>query len=94
MLQPAVLQVRNEPNSALARALHDNDVYDWKPRAPMRLYYATADREVPPQNTLTAAARMQQLGANVQAVSLGPLSHTGAVVPAFVAAYLWLSSVR
>jgi pimeloyl-ACP methyl ester carboxylesterase len=93
MLQPPVLQVRNDPNGALAKALHDNDVYDWKPRAPMRLYYATADRDVPPQNALTAAARMQQLGANVQTVNLGPFSHTAAIVPAFVAMYVWFSGI-
>ena len=95
MLQPAFLQSLADPASAIVRALHDNDVYDWSPRAPMRLYYGTADRDVPPQNSLTASARMRSLGAaNVQAVSLGPLSHGGAIIPAFVAAVGFFNGYR
>ncbi len=92
-LQPATIAaVLDEPDSELARALRDNDTYDWRPTAPMRLYYATADTDVPPQNALTAAARMQSLGADVHAVSLGPLDHTGAVVPAILAARAWFDT--
>lgn len=95
MMQPGVVQaVLTDPTSPLARALHDNDVYDWKPRAPMRLYYASADRSVPPQNARTAEARMRQLGADVEAVNLGPLSHGDAAIPALLAGYLWFSGFR
>lgn len=86
-VQPAVVTaLLTDPQSAIPRALAENDVYDWKPRAPMRLYYASGDQTVPPRNTLTAAARMQELGANVEVVDLGPIGHTDAALPAFVAA--------
>jgi pimeloyl-ACP methyl ester carboxylesterase len=96
MVQPAVLDaVLNHPESAISTALRDNDLYDWRPATPMRLYYGSADTDVPPQNALTAAAHMQALGAtNVQAVDLGPYTHTGAIVPAFIAAVTWFESLR
>ncbi|HET9982759.1 MAG TPA: hypothetical protein VFQ38_04205 [Longimicrobiales bacterium] len=50
-----------------------------------------ADETVPPRNTLTAAARMQEVGANVEVVDLGPLGHADAAIPAFVAARSWLT---
>lgn len=92
-LQPATITaVLDEPDSDIAAALRENDTYDWRPTAPMRLYYGSADTDVPPQNSLTAAARMQSLGADVQAVDLGPLDHGGAVVPAILAARAWFDT--
>jgi hypothetical protein len=92
-LQPAVVDAAlSDPDSPLRRALRDNDVYDWHPSAPVRLYYATADERVPYQNALTAAARMQALGATVDAVDVGPLSHGAAVIPAFIGAREWFDT--
>ena len=78
------------------RALRDNDLLDWAPRAPTRLYYGGADRDVDPTNAPTAAAHMQAAGApNVAAVDVGAtLDHGGAVVPATVAGRLFFDSVR
>lgn len=94
MVQPAFAATLNDASSAASRALRDNDVYDWTPHAPMRLYYGSADRNVPPQNALTAAARMRSLGADVQAVNLGPLTHGGAVLPAMIGAGLFFRGLR
>ncbi len=92
-LQPAAISaVLDEPDSELAQALKENDTYGWAPTAPMRLYYGSADTDVPPQNALTAAARMKSLGADVEAEDLGPLDHRGAVVPAIVAARAWFDT--
>jgi hypothetical protein len=94
LLQPAVIQALNDPNSAMAHAFRENEVYNWRPRAPVRLYYASADRDVFPQNTLTAAQAMTALGANVQVVNVGPLSHSAAAVPAMIAARLWFNTFQ
>ena len=85
-----VLADREHP---LARALRANDVYDWTPRAPVRLYFATADRSVPPSNSRTAQARMRERGADVRLIDLGRLSHGGAVVPALAGARIWFDSL-
>lgn len=89
----AMLADRDHP---LWLAMRDNDAYDWTPRAPLRLYYGGADRDVPPRNALTAQARMRANGArDVAAVSVGAsLDHAGAVLPATIAAKLFADSLR
>ncbi len=63
--------------------LRDNDLYDWAPDAPMRLYYCTADEQVPFQNSLVADTVMNAAGAaDVTAVNLGNLSHGNCATPA------------
>jgi len=77
-------------------ALRDNDATDWAPRAPLRMYYGGADRDVYPQNALTAESRMRANGAhNVAAVNVGAsLDHGTAVLPATIAARIFLDSLR
>lgn len=89
----AMLANRDHPFWLAAR---DNDGTNWAPRAPMRLYYGGADRDVYPQNALTAESRMKALGArNVAAVNVGAsLDHAGAVLPATIAARIFLDSLR
>ncbi|NJD10892.1 MAG: hypothetical protein FIB01_10835 [Gemmatimonadetes bacterium] len=96
LLQPAFLQaVLAQPGHALWTALADNDVYDWKPNAPVRLFHGGADRDVPFQNALTAATRMQALGGNVQAVNVGAaLDHTTALIPSFTGALQFFQGYR
>lgn len=61
----------------------------------MRLFGAGGDRNVPFANALTAAARVQQIGADVRAVNLeDPLNHSSAVVPALIAAKEWFDGFR
>jgi poly(3-hydroxybutyrate) depolymerase len=85
-----------DPAHPVWLAARDNNAYDWTPRAPLRMYYGGADRDVLPQNALTAAARMRANGAaNVAAVNVGAsLDHAGAVLPATIAGKLFLDSLR
>ena len=96
LLQPAFLQAMlTDANHPVWAALKDNDVYDWKPQAPMRLFHGGADRDVPFHNSVTAAARMQALGADVQVVNVGAaLDHGTALIPAFLGAFAFLQGYR
>jgi hypothetical protein len=96
MTAQAVRAMLADPTHPLWLAARDNNAYDWTPRAPLRMYYGGADRDVLPQNALTAAARMRANGAtNVAAVSVGAtLDHAGAVLPATIAGKLFLDSLR
>lgn len=78
------------------RAMRDNDVHDWRPRAPLRLYYGGADRDVPPENALLAERRLRARGAgDVAAVNVGArLDHGLAVLPATVAGRFFLDTLR
>jgi hypothetical protein len=89
----AMLSQRDHPFWLAAR---DNDGTDWAPRAPLRMYYGGADRDVYPENALTAESRMRARGArNVAAVNVGAtLDHGTAVLPATIAARFFLDSLR
>jgi hypothetical protein len=87
MFRDEVLQALiGDENHPLRVALRDNDVMDWAPVAPTRLYYCTADEQVPYQNTLVAEAALQARGApDVLAVNFGALSHGNCAPPAIQA---------
>ena len=99
VLQPAVTDAwLNKPDSPLSRALQANQTYDWRPRAPMRMYYGEADVTVAPLNTAIALERMSALGApDVQAVKLigvngEALAHGATQWPAYIAARRWFNT--
>ncbi|PKQ04334.1 MAG: hypothetical protein CVT72_12640 [Alphaproteobacteria bacterium HGW-Alphaproteobacteria-11] len=70
-----------------------NDVSDWAPRAPVRLYYGTEDVDVVPEEALNAERAMQARGADVQAVDLGPLDHENAMLAAAPLILAWLGEL-
>ena len=66
----------NDPNHPLRLALEDNDVYDWTPEAPTRMFYCTEDEQVDFNNALVALETMLENGATqVDAVNGGPYTH-------------------
>jgi pimeloyl-ACP methyl ester carboxylesterase len=73
--------ILNGTDSGFLNALADNDIYDWKPKAPVRLYYGTADDYVFPLNSETAYLAMKGHGANVTKIALDGLDHSSAFIP-------------
>jgi pimeloyl-ACP methyl ester carboxylesterase len=55
--------VLNDSDPALGKALADNDIYDWKPTAPLALFHGTADDYVPFFNSQDAYDAMRARGA-------------------------------
>jgi hypothetical protein len=86
MLQDTAIEaVKNNPNHPINVALRANNTYNnWLPKAPMRLFYCTADDQVPFQNSLIARDSLTAIGApNFQALDVNPsANHNGCVVPA------------
>lgn len=85
MLQDSVVAaVMNQPDHPVNQALADNDVYDWTPMSPTRLFYCRADDQVSYRNSVVADSVMNLNGApNVQAVDVNTsANHTGCVQPA------------
>jgi len=86
-----VAAVQNDPNHPVNLALLDNDLMNWAPEAPTRLYYCTADDQVPFMNSVVAEDSMLIAGSTtVQALDVDPSAdHGGCVTPAVTAAFLF-----
>lgn len=63
-----------------AKAVADNDVFDWKPKAPLRLYHGDADQLVLFLNSKTAFDAMKARGAtNVELIPLAGATHASGI---------------
>ncbi len=73
-----------QPDHPFNLALADNDTHTWPAQAPTRLYYCTADDQVPFLNSIVADSTMNALGAiDLFAYDVSPTSdHGQCVAPA------------
>jgi muramoyltetrapeptide carboxypeptidase len=86
------LRAMERGSHPICRLLALNDVDDWAPKAPVRLYYSTKDTLVPHEIALETQTRMKRLGAPVEAVDVGPVSHGGSFMPSLIASRTWFDS--
>jgi hypothetical protein len=97
ILKPAYLaDFRANPRHPLRLALMDNDLYRWRPRAPLRLYHCAADQDVIIANSQIALASFHSLGATqVQLIDPVPTAdHGGCSEPSLAGAKAWFDSLR
>lgn len=93
-VQPGVLDTLLDEGSSFLAASLDNDVYQWIPEVPLRMYYCTEDEQVFYQNALVAEAYMNENGAGaVEAINLGAYDHSGCAGQAIFGAALWFESL-
>ncbi len=71
-----------------------NTLADVTPRAPVRLYYGSKDRDVPPEEALAAARAMRARGADVMAVDVGPIGHDPSMLAAAPLILAWLRELE
>nr|WP_262903407.1 alpha/beta fold hydrolase [Hymenobacter psoromatis] len=84
--------VLTNSDAALNDALADNDIYDWKPAAPLALFHGTADDYVPFFNSQDAYDAMQKRGATQ--VELHPIpggDHFSSATAYTLGAYAFIS---
>jgi pimeloyl-ACP methyl ester carboxylesterase len=74
-------------------ALAENDVVDWTPHAPVRIYYGDNDVDVLPEEARRTEAAMKQRGANVTAISVGPHAHDASALYAIPRAIHWFTEL-
>ncbi len=70
-------------------ALAENDVMDWTPTVPVRIYYGDEDLDVPPEEARRTEADMKRRGADVKAISVGPYNHFESALRAIPKAIQW-----
>lgn len=81
---------RGEGEHWMLDAVAENEPVDWAPRAPVRLYYGEADKDVVPDEADMTRARMLAQGdANVITQSVGPVDHDGSALAAIVPMVEW-----
>lgn len=95
-LQPSfIAMMAKGANDPFLAAVRENDVYDWKPLAPIQFCQGDADLDVPPSNTVKAMAHMKALGATVsRAVIPTGLNHATAGMPCFKATAAYFETLR
>lgn len=92
MLQPAFLaDLQNNPSNRINEVLKENDVFDWAPKAPTKIYYCKADDQVPYLNSLAARDAMLAKGAtNVEVTDLNPnADHSACFNPALTSTIIF-----
>ncbi len=96
LLQPSFISMMaTGSNDPFLEAVRENDVYDWKPLAPVQFCQGDADLDVPPSNTVKAMARMSALGATVSRATIATgLNHASAAMPCFKATAAYFETLR
>jgi hypothetical protein len=98
ILEPGFLAaLRSNPRHPLRLALQENNVYQWKPIAPMRLYQCSGDMDVDPANATVAWDFFQTVGATQVPPPIDPVpgaDHTACTYPSLLAAKSWFDSLR
>jgi hypothetical protein len=97
IVQDSILNIiENEPDHPIQEAFKENDVYDWTPQAPTRLYYCMADDQVLYLNSVVADSVMNANGAaDVMAIDVDPTADHGAcVTPAMIQALFFFSDYQ
>lgn len=82
-------------DTGFTNAVKDNDVYDWKPKTPTRLYHGDADDLVFYFNSQNAFNAMKARGAtNVELITLKGKNHATAVQDFLLGSYQFFSSIQ
>ena len=97
MMQDSVLEnLQNHSGHPIRVAFQKNDLHDWAPQVPTRLYYCRADDQVPFMNSLVADSIMNVNGAfDLDAFDVGSnLDHGQCVLPAMASTLFFFSNFQ
>jgi pimeloyl-ACP methyl ester carboxylesterase len=75
-------------------AIAANSLNDVTPKAPVRMYYGSADLDVVPDESRAAALAMRARGADVTAEDVGPVGHDASMLAAAPRIFAWLKALE
>jgi len=92
IIRSDVLQrVQEDENHKIIQRLRENDLINWNPRSPIRLYHCAADMLVPIKNSQRA---VQEFGSISMLVDPSPESgHTSCALSAIARSRAWFNSI-
>jgi hypothetical protein len=94
---PAFLQLlKTDNNNPFKVKLRENDLYDWKPKAPIQMCHCSGDQHVPAINSQIALDHFLANGAT-NVTLINPLpggTHQTCVIPAFITTMNWFNSLK
>ncbi len=87
--------IKHNPDHPMWIDVADNDLYDWKPQFPLRMFYCDGDSQVNYKNSTTTADTMTANGAeNVKAINVFPgADHSPCSFPALKSALNFFKSL-
>jgi len=74
-------------------ALAENNVFQWAPKAPVRLYYSDRDPLVLPREAHVALAEFQRRDCDVTAIAVASVDHGGAILYAVPKIRNWFDEI-
>lgn len=84
---------RNNANNGLRKALAENDLVNWHPKAPIHLFHCGGDVDVPITNSQMAYEQLKANGAQIEfTIPSQTATHGGCFVPSFMASKVWLDT--
>ncbi|GAB3032050.1 alpha/beta hydrolase family protein [Spirosoma pulveris] len=87
--------INDGTDKAFLAAVQDNDVHDWKPLTPTRLYHGDADETVAFLNSQNAYDAMQKRGAaNVQLIRISGATHATGILTFITGTYEFFGSIQ
>lgn len=93
VIRPEALDlILNDPNSKIHASLKANNLYDWRPYAPINLYHGDKDINVPVGSSIIAHQTMTALGGNVSLTWIPGKDHQGAAPLAYAQSIQWFNS--
>ncbi|MBN8247694.1 MAG: hypothetical protein J0L84_09655 [Verrucomicrobia bacterium] len=85
----------SDPDHPFRAALRRNDLLDWAPRAPLRLYHCAADRDVPQANATAARDAFAARGVTVTVLDPEPSAdHQDCALPTLLDIKAWFDTLR
>jgi dienelactone hydrolase len=87
-------EISSEETSSFKMALKENDRFDWKANAKVRLYYGTKDDFVYPLNSTSAHKAMKEKGSVVELFPFEGKNHFTAVNDYSIGVLIWFLSQK
>ena len=94
LFRPEILaEIKAQRPNWFTTALAENQAWQWRPVAPLRLYFGNRDRDVSPQDTGHFHTQAQPLGGKISLVTLGPHDHGASVLQAVPQVRRWFDTL-